>query len=193
MIRFKFDKKKGITSLLYVVRELIAHRCDPGFHKIFKIFYFADMKHIARYGRPIVGDHYVAMKNGPVPSHLYDILKAAKGQEECGPTAEYQQYFKVCGYHVSPATEPEMDELSASEVECLDESIRENMHKSFEQLTDESHDKAYDAADLNNRMSFRDIAKVAGASSAMIAYMAEIAENEGILKDGAHTRGALST
>ena len=48
------------------------------FHRIFKILYFADEKHLALYGFPIVGDEYIAKKNGPVPSITYDIVKAAK-------------------------------------------------------------------------------------------------------------------
>jgi uncharacterized phage-associated protein len=38
--------------------------------------YFADRKHLEKYGRFICGDSYVAMKHGPVPSEIYDILKA---------------------------------------------------------------------------------------------------------------------
>lgn len=28
-----------------------------------------------KYGRPVIGDIYIAMDNGPVPSRVYDIVK----------------------------------------------------------------------------------------------------------------------
>ena len=183
MIRFSFDKEKGIASLLYVTQQLLRASCKADFHKIFKIFYFADKKHIAKYGRPIVGDYYVAMKNGPVPSHLYDILKAAKGNGEACVRDAYSALFEVKGYYVRPLTDPDMDEMAESEIECLNESIAENKKKNFQALTDESHDEAYELADRDNRISFRDIAKAAGASNTMIKYMSELADNRETLTD----------
>ncbi len=191
MIRFEFDKEKGIASLLYVVHRLIDSKCTPDFHKIFKIFYFADKKHITKYGRPIVGDYYVAMKNGPVPSHIYDILKAAKGCGDWFVEEVPEPSFEVQGHLVHPLLPPDMEEMSESEIECLNESILENKHKSFSRLSNESHDEAYNNADLNNRMSFRDIAKAAGASPSIIEYMAEISENRGVF-NGHQSRCILS-
>ena len=81
-----------------------------------------------------------------------------------------------------------MDELSESELECLSQSIEENKRKSFGELTDLSHDVAYDRAEQDNRMSFRDIARVAGASNEMIAYMSELADNRGMSKGGCKLR-----
>lgn len=187
MIRFDFDKEKGVAAALYVTQQLMNSKCSPRLHKIFKIFYFADQKHISKYGRPIVGDHYIAMKYGPVPSCLYDILRAVRGDGSCLSAEEFLPYFEVEGNQVKPLQNPDMDELSESELECLNASIEENKKKGFGELTRLSHDAAYDSAQDDSRISFRDIAKAAGASPAMIAYMSELAENRGMLKDACHT------
>jgi uncharacterized phage-associated protein len=70
-----WDKEKAIEAIVY-----LANRLDkPTKLKIFKLLYFADKLHMSRYGRFIVGDYYVAMKHGPVPSRTYNILKEVEG------------------------------------------------------------------------------------------------------------------
>ncbi|WP_409530306.1 Panacea domain-containing protein [Shinella sp.] len=44
------------------------------FHAL-KTLYYADRAHLQRYGRPITGDRYIAMENGPVPSYAYNAVK----------------------------------------------------------------------------------------------------------------------
>jgi hypothetical protein len=67
----EFNESKTLNAVLYIVNKI--ERKD--FHKIFKILYFADRNHFADYGRPISGDNYIKMEDGPVPSNLYDILQ----------------------------------------------------------------------------------------------------------------------
>ncbi|MFB3902421.1 MAG: Panacea domain-containing protein [Acidobacteriota bacterium] len=39
-----------------------------------KLLYFADKYHLTRYGRPVIGDQYVKMEYGPVPSKALDWM-----------------------------------------------------------------------------------------------------------------------
>ena len=48
---FDIDKSKAINSILFVLNELGDKKSDA--HKVFKILYFADQKHLVTYGRPI--------------------------------------------------------------------------------------------------------------------------------------------
>ena len=50
---FDIDKSKAINSILFVLNELGDKKSDA--HKVFKILYFADQKHLVTYGRPITG------------------------------------------------------------------------------------------------------------------------------------------
>ena len=75
MLRFKMDEGKALAAFLYVLRDLAKvspHTVDM--HKVFKILYFADKEHLLRFGRPVIGDVYIALKHGPVPSRLYDWI-----------------------------------------------------------------------------------------------------------------------
>lgn len=183
MLSFKFDINKGISVLLYISKHLAedADNCvKPDFHKIFKILYFADQKHIREYGRPILGDHYIAMKDGPVPTKIYDILKIVRG-DSIFPDEKFSDVIEVRGHFVFPRIDPDLDEISESEMECLSESMSENKSLSFNELKEKSHDAAYKKARKDDKISFIDIAKVAGANDDMISYMHLLSENEKIL------------
>lgn len=180
-MNFKFDENKAIAIFLYVAKKLHDEHVKTDLHKIFKIIYFADQKHMVKYGRPVlIGDDYIAMKNGPVPSKVYDITKIVRGGAL--PIRyegkAYSEYFKMIGHYVTPLTEPDIEELSESDIRCLDESIYENKSLGFDELTVKSHDSAYNSACKDDRIFLRQVAKAAGATTEMLKYMHEKLEAE---------------
>lgn len=178
MLSFKFNKEKAIAALLYVTQTLIKNNKTPDFHKIFKIFYFADQMHLAKYGRPITGDHYIAMRNGPVPSRVYDMLKSLKS-ESLFSGEDYFNFFEIKGkYCINPKTEVDFDEFSESDLLCIDASINENQHLSFAKLTEKSHGKAYEKAERDDKISYQNIAKEGGADEDICQYIRNLAEND---------------
>lgn len=166
-----------INSLLFVLDKLGG---EGDFHKLFKIMYFADQKHLLRYGSLITDDNYVAMNNGPVPSMTYDILKALRGDgllETYKP--QFEEYFELLSkYEVKSISSPDLDELSDSEQECLLESVSENKDLDFNKLTNKSHDSAWASADQDCEMSIQDIALAAGANQQLIDYINDSIENQ---------------
>lgn len=151
-----FDRQSAIETILY----LASHSKKPTFHRISKLLYFADRDHLSRYGRLICGDHYVAMKHGPVPSGVYDILKYIQGT---GTNAfpEAKDAFTIHDiYRVVALRQPDLEWLSDSDIECLDRSIAEYGEKSFDELTDISHATvAWQEADLNDFIGYNLLAK----------------------------------
>ena len=169
MGKFKFDKEKAISTVLYIAEKLP----QADLHKLSKILYFADQKHLVKYGSPIVGDFYIAMDNGPVPSQIYDMLKTVRG-DSLFITNEYKKYFRVeQTYIVIPLTKPDLDEFSESDIECIDEAILENKDLDFKALKKKSHGEAYNSAGLNSTISFEKIAKEGGANKEMINFLKE--------------------
>jgi len=176
MIKFEFNKEKSISALLYVTK--LIKKAD--LHKISKILYFADQKHLTKYGTVITGDFYIAMEFGPVPSRIYDIFKAVRG-DGLVETDEFNEYFNVSqSYLIKPLKEPDMDEFSESDIECINESIVENKELEFEELVSKSHGKAYKSAKSNCKISLEEIAKEGGANSEMLKYIGSVAENYNI-------------
>lgn len=151
-----FDARKAIEAILFVASKLR----DPTFHKISKLLYFADRIHLERYGRLICGDDYYAMQHGPVPSRVYDMLKAVVGRGESPWSDEARKALKAVGDHtVKPQRAPDLNALSKSEIESMERAIAEHGRKSFSALTAASHDEAWKAVDENDLISVEDIAR----------------------------------
>lgn len=158
MREFNLHKEKAVNSLLFVVTNL--EKADT--HKTYKILYFADQKHLVKYGRPIFGDTYVKMEYGPVPSFIKNVVdENIEGLEEV--VAIYNRYF------VKPLIDPNLDYLSESDIECLMESISENKDLEFPVLTKKSHDYAYEKASWS--INYLDMAKTIGANNSALIYI----------------------
>ncbi|TNJ36842.1 Panacea domain-containing protein [Prosthecochloris vibrioformis] len=165
-----------INTLLYILQKLGG---SGDSHKVFKILYFADEKHLAKYGAAINPDTYVAMNYGPVPSMAYEILKSLRGEGFMVQLKhEFTPYFELTNNHtVRAIAKPDMDYLSESEAQCIDESIKENQYLGFKGRTDKSHDNAYNNPDDDGYISFIKMAKVGGANDAMLNYINDSLEN----------------
>lgn len=169
-----FKYEKAINSLLYALK-ILGGKTDM--HKLCKILYFADQKHLSEYGRSITGDTYIAMQFGPVPSCVDDILKALRGDsffsssEEIKPLREciaFENRFILRGLK-----DPDMDELSVSDVKCLDYAIELCKNKNFTELTEFSHGMAWNNTQRDRAMSVKDILREAGDDEAYVEYIAD--------------------
>ncbi|MCW5910351.1 MAG: SocA family protein [Cyclobacteriaceae bacterium] len=171
-----FDREKALNTVLYISRKL--EKAD--FHKVFKILYFAEQKHLAKYGSSILSDVFVAMKNGPVPSKIYDILQALRNELAFEVDTQFEKKLIEVKdkYFIQPVGEFDLELLSETELECLNESIQENKGLSYGSLTDKSHDDAWKKADQNDTMSIFDIAQTGGANDQMLHYIKEVLENQ---------------
>jgi uncharacterized phage-associated protein len=165
-----------VHTLLYILKN-VGGSCD--FHKIFKILYFADQKHLAKYGSSISQDRYIAMTNGPVPSEAYDIFKALNGEGFLvNMKKSFTPYFELLDSHiVRGIVDPDLELLSDSEVDMLNESIKENGRLSFNKLTEKSHDSAWHKANRDSIIEIQNIAKAGGASRDTIRYINDFLEN----------------
>jgi len=152
MIRFTVDQQKTIEALVYVASQVPE---VTRFHAA-KILYFADTYHLAHFGRPVTGDHYVAMENGPVPSFAYDVLKGRSGEDrvpyQAGALTEQSE-----GKHPSykAVRSPDLDYFSRSDISALDFAIEHCRNRSFGDISDETHQhQAWARARENGAMDF---------------------------------------
>jgi uncharacterized phage-associated protein len=142
---FALDADKVVEAVLFVTQRIP----NPTLHSISKVLYYADKMHLSRYGRPISGDRYIAMKHGPVPSAAYDILKTLRGDSPFPLPERARGALGVENYTVRALRAADETVLSASEMECLASSAAEHGAKSFKQRSAESHGPAWQAADEN--------------------------------------------
>lgn len=153
--------------------------------KLFKTLYFAQKEHIVKYGRPIVSDTFHAHRHGPVPSFTYAAIKA-KETNSC--TKDFELFLEgitIDKQRVFTKVLPDMDELSQSDVECLDNSFKFTINKDSYMLSAQSHDDAWIAASKhkesdpeNDRMTVIEIAKAGNAKPGMIDYIRDVQLNK---------------
>ena len=110
-ITFQFDRTKAIEAILYLARKV----SNSDIYGICKLLYLADKTSLEKYGRFIFGESYCAMKEGSTPSNAYDLLKQA--------TQVPMSELRVEGNQVIALREANLDYLSESDVECLDQII----------------------------------------------------------------------
>lgn len=169
---FTFDQEATLAALLYV-----AGRVDGlTMHKLAKILYFADKAHLERYGRFITGDQYVAMENGPVPSMTYSMVKelgnGAPDALFAHPLADTLRVERREGKHyVRGLTQPDLDALSDSDLACLDDSIANYSAHSFRELSDLSHDAAWNATERNKLMRIEAIVSTFAQPEAVLEHL----------------------
>lgn len=166
-----FEYDAAINAVLYALNEL-GGRTDM--HKLCKVLYFADQTHLSRYGRSITGDTYIAMKYGPVPSKVDDILKAVRGDSffsgciDLSDTLTFDNRFIVRALRHA-----DMDYLSETDVLALNEAVTKCHDKSFDQLVALSHGLAWNNTAADRAISVKDIMREAGDEEDYINFVAD--------------------
>lgn len=171
----KFEKESLMEMVLYILNGTKG----TDLYHVLKILYFAEQKHLAKWGTRMTQDNYRAWDYGPVADGLYHAIKNNPNFDpDFGEM--FNHVAKFAGDDapniILPKRLPNMDFLSESERECLDESIRENASLSFNELKEKSHDAAWEAAYKNKESDVMDIvaiAQAAHADSGMLEYLKE--------------------
>jgi hypothetical protein len=153
--RFKFDAEKALEIILYIASRAPV----PDIYHVCKILYYGDRHHLEDSGRLICGDSYCAMRDGPVPSGTYDLIKDVRDPWRKSTLADTaRQAFEINGITVNPLRQPDLSFLSESDRESLDYSINAVGNLSYSALRRKSHDDAYKSADFNGEISLDAIA-----------------------------------
>lgn len=151
-----FKVEKAVAAVAY-----LASKTGESMYPVLKMLYLADRCHLERYGRFIVGDHYVAMGQGPVPSVTYDMLKFVRGSRtffDGGEIAKEAFALDSQTHLFSIHGNPSVDALSESDIECLDEVVALCREKGTAYIRDASHDDAWKATTRNGTIAVEAIA-----------------------------------
>ena len=163
-IAFDFDQSKAIETILYLARRI--SRSDK--YKICKMLYLADKTSLEKYGRFIFGESYSAMEQGATPSKSYDLLKEV--------TEEYGGDLRVDGNVVVALRDANLDYLSESDIECLDQTIAiydGKPQKMYRDAHDDAWEKAWETREKKRsaQIPVKSIAKTLANSKDLIDYL----------------------
>lgn len=178
-IRFRANPEKTLEALIYIAnREAL-----PGW-RLLKVVYYADKRHLEKYGRSVTGDRYIAMENGPVPSLTRDLIEvSAFLPEPVAGEAVMALERKLNAENrnaVHARRAPKMHVFSRTDVECLDWALATIGPMPYEELNRRSHDEpAYVNAPLNAEMSVEEM--IDPSVPNRDAIIADLRENAGAI------------
>jgi uncharacterized phage-associated protein len=166
------------ASLLYILNKFPD---GVDFIKLFKIMYFAQKEHLVKYGRGIIGDSFYALKHGPVPSFTYKAIQVSQGKiKESLDLNEIAEAIIVNDDKVFTTVMADQDELSISDMKCIDNEINKYRALNSYDLSNLSHDEAWNEAYTRaqydpekNKMTLIDIAKAGNANADIINKIRE--------------------
>jgi len=154
------DAEKALEVVVY-----LSHSTNNLFNLV-KTLYYADKLHIEKYGRLITGDNYIAMEDGPVPSGAYDLVKAVRGDKfrfdlkiiNAHPENALKVKIKNSKTYVYPLRTANLDLLSESDIECLNEAICMYAKMNTTKLWDLVHqEKAYNNTEMDKSIPLREL------------------------------------
>lgn len=188
------EVNKIMAVVKYILQQMGA---AVDYIHLFKVMYFAQEEHLATYGVPMMYDTFVARKHGPVPSLTYKVLCVAEGRT-VDVTGELQAFASDLSLSMSEGhqvvtladgVQCDMDELSRSNIRILDKWIAHCRDIKSYDLSELSHDKAWQKAvrqtertGEDTKISLYDMAASGGASKDML----------GVVKERLRNRRALS-
>lgn len=181
-----FDKQKLTEMVLYILNKTKG----LDYYHVFKVIYFANIAHLAKYGFRMTTDEFCALPDGPVPSVLYNCVK-----NDMFCDKELEAMIQNCiakgnedaYYMLTAKREADMDYLSDADIEEIDKSIEENAYLPYGVLREKSHGEEWHRAYYNTQqgrkvMDVVGMAKDGMASSEMLEY----------IKDNLATEAALA-
>ena len=148
--------------------------------RLLKLLYIAERESLEETGVPIIGSRVVAMKNGPLHSRVYDLIKQEGIDED-----EWSKYFQTIDNEIRVRERPGVESLSRYEIRKLRE-----VHARFDdidtwELVDSTHsfpewrDNYPDPQEnTSNSIPIEDILKAVGRD----------ADTEAILEDAKEDR-----
>ncbi len=177
-----FDKQKLTEIVLYILNK--TNGLD--YYHVFKVIYFANIAHLAKYGFRMTTDEFCALPDGPVPSVLYNCVK---NDTHCDQ--ELESMMQKCiafgnddAYYMMTAKRgADMDYLSNADIEEIDKSITENAYLPYGELRAKSHGQEWRRAYYNTKqgrkvMDVVGMAKDGMASEDMLEYIKDNLEVE---------------
>ncbi len=133
---FHFDPLRAAQATAVLLRKAPGQKNN--YTAIIKMLYTADRESIRKTGSPITGDKPYAMVNGPILTHILDLIKDNSRQDE-EQRAIWSKYFRTTGFDLDLISDPGDSELSDFDIEILENIFQEHGGKRYTQLINETH------------------------------------------------------
>lgn len=153
LIKFRLNWQKAIEAIVW----LACQRPGIGFFHIVKVLYYADKAHFQRHARPVLGDTYIAMEHGPLPSGVHDLLTKDTflDSDLLGRISDAVIVEREPVPSVKARREPDLGLFSKSDLRCLQEALDQYGSMPLRQLRELTHrERAWVQAPRNGAMDY---------------------------------------
>lgn len=169
---YRFSTEKAFSAIHWMVSQ----GAEVDLHAALKTCYFSDKSHLNEFFQPIFGATYRAMKYGPVPLEIYEMLKGeelwlweVKGQSL--PWAlEGVSLRRVAN------KEPDMSMFAESELQHLSNGFHRSVGMNFTARTAATHGADWQAAN-GGIMRYEDMIDSSPRQDAIIRTIKETASH----------------
>jgi uncharacterized phage-associated protein len=164
--------EKLIQAVAYLLKKY-EHRLN--YTKLIKLLYLADKESLRECNQTITGDTYVCMKNGPVLSGLYNLIKGQSGNRDT--QCLWNSKFSRDGNDLVALVDRIPDgKLSRFEKTALDKINTQFQSASFGTMIDYVHDRANcpewkDPGHSSSRLEMKDLLASIGRSPEEINWI----------------------
>lgn len=151
----KISPEKLREVLAYVL-DKIGAKPNVGETVLYKLLYFIDFDYYEKHGKSITGLTYIHNHFGPSP--VADFKSVVEGMKEKGELEVIEtKYFKNTQKKYLPTKQVLFDELSARELEHINETLARLGDKTARELTELSHyDTPWVVARQGKPLDYRD-------------------------------------
>ncbi len=152
-IVFKISYDKAVEIIVWLAQK------KPGIdiYHVVKILFFADKMHINKYARPVVGDTYVKMPYGPMPSGISDLIKENTwlSPDQLAGIRNAVDIDKEANYKLTAKREPDLTYFSKSDLACLKAALEKYGDMDFRELYCLTHrEKCYCSTDDQSKIDY---------------------------------------
>ncbi len=108
-----FNIDKAVQAVAFVLKS---SGCRMDCIRALKLLYMAERIELRETGHELIGERFVAMKNGPLHSYLYDLCKL-NGREK--DQRRWDEFLHMEGYRLVAKDDPGISRLSDYETQLL--------------------------------------------------------------------------
>jgi len=153
-IKYHMCYEKAIEAIVWLADQ----KPSIDIYHIAKVLFYADKMHINKYARPIIGDTYVCMEYGTVPSGVRDLITENSwiSPDYLKCVADSLKVVRTPYPVLVALRKPKMEYFSKTDIECLQESLEKYSEMSFEELKRLTHEEScWQEADINQPVDYR--------------------------------------
>ncbi len=132
---FVFSAEKAAQAAAYFLRQYPGNALTRG--KLIKLLYLSDRLSLERRGFPITGDAAYAMRDGPVLTEIYDLIKGTSAKTDSQEI--WSHFIESERMNVLLKTDPGDGKLSKSDTDTLRTVYDKFGHMTFRELSALTH------------------------------------------------------